>query len=77
MARRDWSSIKSAHAYILQYLSEHETATENLLNTRHDPAIVSQCLQLLVERGVLLLKFDDRKTGVARRVYTLAEGVKV
>lgn len=75
MARKDWSSPRSAQDYILKSLREYNKgATESMLNTRHDPTVISRVLELLVERGVIDLRIDNNKVGTNRRVYTLVEG---
>lgn len=75
MARNNWLSHKSAHEYILKSLKEFpKGATENMLNTKHDPVIVSQTIARLLERGVITLHIDANKVGTARRLYKLPEG---
>lgn len=74
MARRDWSSMQSVHTYVLSELKKYDSVPESDLNTRHDPNIVTQVLNLLVERGVINLKIDENKVGSSRRVYSLAYG---
>tara|TARA_B100000745_G_scaffold220867_1_gene147211 strand:+ start:723 stop:947 length:225 start_codon:yes stop_codon:yes gene_type:complete len=74
MARRDWASRKSAQEWILKILSEEKNgATENMLNTRHDPNIVAQILNMLVERSVVNLYIDSNKVGIESRIYKLVK----
>lgn len=70
--RKEWSSATAAQQYILSRLRDAKDGlTESELNTRHDPNIVTQVLNLLVDRSIITLHIDDNKVGGNRRKYKL------
>ncbi len=72
MTKLTWNSPSAAMTHIVESLKKTTSGlTENKLNTKHDPVLISRALDLLVSRQAIDIFYDESKVGSERKIYKL------
>lgn len=72
MSKLTWNSPSAAMEHIVTSLKKNASGlTENKLNTKHDPVLISRGLDLLLSRKAIDIFYDESKVGSERKLYKI------